>query len=126
MSELKWHKRDHTQMLADVSVLSSEEGGIYNQLLDHIYRNGGSIPDDDRLIANWVREDRRIWSRVRQRLIERGKLYINGQNLRSPIADRGVEEGLKRIRDAAQAGMKSAAKRADNISFLKTFGPARR
>jgi len=123
VGELRWHKRDHNLMLADVSDLSSEEAGIYNQVLDHIYRNGASIPDNDRLIANWVREDRRIWNRVRQRLIERGKLYINGPNLRSPIADRGVEEGLKRIRDAAQAGMKSAVRRADNISFLKTLGP---
>jgi Protein of unknown function (DUF1376) len=108
------------------SRISRPKKAIYNQLLDHIYRNGGSIPDDKRLIANWVREDQRVWRRVRQRLIDRGKLYINGPNLRSPIADHVVEEGLKRIRDAAQAGMKSATKRADNISFLKTFGPDRR
>jgi Protein of unknown function (DUF1376) len=123
MGELRWVKRDPRLMLAEVADLTPEEGGVYNQVLDLIYVREGAINDDDRSIAKLVRIDIRKWRRIRQLLLDRGKLYPNGPNLRSPIADRAVEDGLKRIRDAAQAGMKSAVKRADNISFLKTFAP---
>lgn len=52
----------------DVAWLSQQDGVahlIYSALLDHMWNNGGSIRDDDRVIADMLRVDLGTWLRVR-------------------------------------------------------------
>jgi uncharacterized protein YdaU (DUF1376 family) len=121
VSDLKWHKRNHHFMLADVADLTLEEGGAYNQLLDLLYIHDGAIEDDDRSNARLMRLDVRKWRRIRDRLLDRKKLYRNGPTLRSEIADRGVEDGRKSLENAKRAGFMSAQKRSADITLLKSF-----
>jgi uncharacterized protein YdaU (DUF1376 family) len=121
MGELKWYKRDPRAVLTGIAGLTLEERGAYLTVLELIYSNDGAVEDDDRLIAGWLRVHVRIWRRIRVRLLELGKLYVNGPNLRNERADREVSAALERIRSAAQAGIRSAEKRSADIKVLKNF-----
>lgn len=111
MSEIKWYKRDPNASLVGMMCLTLEERGAYNTVLDLIYDNGGKVIDDDRFLAGWMRCDVRVWKRIKNRLLELGKLYNDGDFLRSYAADRGVSDALLRIGSAKEAGRASAAKR---------------
>ena len=121
MGDLKWYKRDPRAVLMGIAGLTLEERGAYLTVLELIYSNDGAVEDDDRLIAGWLRVHVRIWRRIRVRLLEVGKLYVNGPNLRNERADREVSAALERIRSAAQAGIRSAEKRSADIKVLKNF-----
>ena len=47
--------------------------------------------------------------------------YVNGPNLRNERADREVAAVLDRIRNAAQAGLRSAEKRSADLKLMKNF-----
>jgi hypothetical protein len=82
MGVVKWYKRDPNAALTGMASLTLEERGAYNTILDLIYAHDGAIDDDHKFIAGGLRVDLRVWKRIRQRLIEGGKLYINGSTLR--------------------------------------------
>jgi uncharacterized protein YdaU (DUF1376 family) len=121
MGDLKWYKRDPKAVLMGIADLTLEECGAYLAVLELIYSKEGAVEDDDRLLAGWLRVDVRVWRRIRGRLLERGKLYINGSNLRNERADREVAAVLERIRNSAQAGLRSAEKRSADIKLMKNF-----
>ena len=110
-NQTKWYKRDPLAALDGMSELSLEERGAYNTVLDLIYARDGKVLDDDRFLAGWMRADIRIWRRIRKRLIDLGKLYIQDGNLRNSRADREVSRALSRIASAIEAGLISAARR---------------
>jgi uncharacterized protein YdaU (DUF1376 family) len=101
MGNIRWYKRDPSAALTGMPNLTLEECGAYNIILDLIYDRGGAIDDDDRFIAGWLRVHVRVWRRLRRRLIELDKIYVNGPTLRNARADREVEAAQNRIRKAA-------------------------
>ena len=94
MTEIKWYKRDPKAALEGMAELTLEECGAYNIVLDLIYRNGGKLLDDDRFICGWMRCDMRIWRRIKNRLLERQKVYIEDGFLRNKKADEVVAKAL--------------------------------
>jgi uncharacterized protein YdaU (DUF1376 family) len=111
VGKVRWYKRDPDAALSGMAGLTLEERGAFNTILDLIYSHDGKVDDDERFIAGWLRCDVRIWKRIRQRLIDLEKLYVNGNTLRNRRADREVDAALHRIVSAAEAGLASAAKR---------------
>lgn len=112
MGQIKWYKRDPSAALNGMMELSLEERGAYNTILDLIYSRDGNLVDDDRFIAGWLRVDVRIWKRIKTSLIERGKLYVDGELLRNEKADVVVLEALSRVGSARDAGLASARSKA--------------
>jgi uncharacterized protein YdaU (DUF1376 family) len=110
-NQIRWYKRDPDAALNGMAVLTLEERGAYNTVLDLIYSRDGKVDDDDRFIAGWCRVDVRVWRRIRGRLIELGKLYVDETCLRNERADREVGKALLRVASAIDAGRASAAKR---------------
>lgn len=88
MGDIRWYKRDPDAALAGMAMLTLEECGAYNLVLDLIYSREGNLPDDERTIARWIRCDVRVWRRIRSRLIELGKLYTHGGKLRNARSDK--------------------------------------
>ena len=115
MGTLKWYKRDPRAALHGMMKLTLEERGAYNTLLDLIYANDGAVDDDTRFIAGALGVDLRVWKRIRQRLIDLGKLYVKEGSLRNERADHEVLDALHRGLSAAEAGRVSAAKRGYGI-----------
>lgn len=111
MGELNWYKRDPKAALAGMAVLTLEECGAYNLILDLIYSRDGDLPDDDRELARLMRCDVRVWRRIRRRLMDLGKLYVHGGHLHNARADDEINYALGRIANARAAGLASAAKR---------------
>jgi uncharacterized protein YdaU (DUF1376 family) len=111
MAEIRWYKRDPTAALEGMATLTLEQRGAYNTILDLIYAKGGSVDDDSKFLSWWLKCDVRIWTRIRQVLLEQNKLYLCGTTLRNGRADHEIEEARRRINLAAKAGLASAAKR---------------
>lgn len=118
MGKIRWYKRDPNAALAGMANLTLEEKGAYNTLLDLIYGHDGAVDDDARYLAGWMRCDVRVWKRIRARLIELGKIYVDNGQLRNRRADEEVDEGLSRVASVSEAnrikGIKSGAVRRKN------------
>jgi uncharacterized protein YdaU (DUF1376 family) len=96
MAKLPWYKRDPDAALGGMFELTLEERGAYNTVLDLIYARSGHLPDDDGFLAGWMRCDRRIWKRIKARLIELGKIYIVDGEIHNSKADEVVLTALSR------------------------------
>lgn len=123
MGKLRWYKRDPNAALAGMMELTLEERGAYNTVLDLIYSHDGSVDDDERFIAGWLRCDVRVWRRIRAKLIDLGKLYVDGPSLRNDRADVEVDRGLHRLASAAEAGRSSARKRSAESNKNNKLNP---
>lgn len=122
MGKIAWYKRDPRAALTGMMELTLEERGAYNTVLDLIYDRDGDLPDDDRFLAGWCKCDLRVWRRIKQRLVDLGKLYVEGGKLRNERADRGVDEALHRVTSAADAGRASGRKRVATSNANKDLG----
>ena len=119
MGQIKWYKRDPERALKGMFGLNLEERGAYNTVLDLIYLRDGNLPDDDRFIAGYLSVDVRVWRRIKTRLIGLDKLFVKDGLLRDEVADVVVDEALRRVRAARDAGNASAAKRAGKSDATK-------
>ena len=105
--------------------LKADEVGVYINVLTLIYDNDGAIPDDDATIAEKIGFDIRLWRRVRQRLIDVGKLLVKDGQLSNKKAgeviaerlSRASIEGRKGFRKGAPRTKKGAAKNQDRRHF---------
>lgn len=112
MGQIKWYKRDPSAALNGMMELTLEERGAYNTVLDLIYSRDGNLPDDDRFIAGWLMVDVRVWKRIKSKLLDREKLFVEGGKLRNARADEEVLAALGRVGSAREAGLASAASKA--------------
>jgi uncharacterized protein YdaU (DUF1376 family) len=74
MSAFDWHPRYHRDALDGMLMLTLEERGAYNTILDLIYDRGGPIPDDPRWLSGWTGVSLRKWEKLRAALIVKGKI----------------------------------------------------
>lgn len=74
VSPRPWHKRWHGNALNGYRTLTLEERGAYTTLLDAMYDQGGPVRDTKYNLANLLGADPRVVARVRQRLIDAGKI----------------------------------------------------
>lgn len=111
MGQIKWYKRDPEKALSGMMGLSLDERGAYNTVLDLIYLRDGKLPDDDRFLAGYMSVDVRVWRRIKARLIQLEKVRIVDGMIHDDMADKVVDEALRRLVSARDAGKVSAAKR---------------
>ena len=110
MGKLFWYKRDPDAALGGMMGLTLEERGAYNTVLDLIYSRADQLPDDDRFLAGWCNCDLRVWRRLKARLLELGKITIEGGMIRNSRATSGVHEALSRVEVKAEAARARWAK----------------
>ena len=106
MGLLKWYKRDPRAALHGMMILTLEERGAYNTILDLIYAHDGALDDNPQFICSWLRVDVRVWKRLRARLLDTGKLYIHAGQIRNQRADLEADAALCRVTSATEAAMK--------------------
>lgn len=118
MAEIRWYKRDPDAALSGMMHLSLEERGAYNTVLDLIYARANKLPDDDRFICGWLRCDIRVWKRIKAKLIEDQKLYVEGGLLRNFRATSEILTALSSMQLVSEAnrskGIKSGEVRRKN------------
>jgi len=109
-----WYKRYPQNALDGMRGLTLEETGAYNIILDLIYDRNGNLPDDDRFIAGWLRCAVQRWRRIKQRLVELGKLIIKNGLLTNARADKELTTYEELRKCSQRAGKASAEKRNKN------------
>jgi uncharacterized protein YdaU (DUF1376 family) len=106
---MRWYKHEPEAFMGGTIALSLEEIGAYVLVLDAIYIKNGSIPDDVRYVSKLLRCDIRVWKRIRERLLELGKLQTSGgllTNFRATSEISSAEVGRKFGISSAEVGRK--------------------
>lgn len=115
MSARPWHKRYHSDALSGFMVLTLEERGAFQTILDLIYDRNSPLPDNDALLARYMGVSIRKWKSIRQSLINHGKIKVDDDgNLVNDRAIFEVENALKTSRKHAENGAKGGQKKAEN------------
>ena len=94
MGAVKWYKRNPAKALSGMMVLTLEERGAYNTILDLIYDHDDNLIDDDNFLAGWMRCDMRVWRRIKSRLIELDKIVIENGRLTNFRATTEINQAL--------------------------------
>jgi uncharacterized protein YdaU (DUF1376 family) len=106
MGSLKWHKRDHNAALRGMMMLTLEERGAYNTILDLIYAHDGALEDTPREICHALNCNIRRWRRIKARLLELGKLYVHAGCLRNQRADDEIRNAQSLVKLSAEKANK--------------------
>jgi uncharacterized protein YdaU (DUF1376 family) len=97
--------------------LTLEERGAYTTLLDLMYDTDGDagIPDRERWIAGHLNVSVRLWNKLRQSLIDAGKIDIIDGLISNPRyrieREKSAETSRKRAENGSTGGYKSGEKR---------------
>jgi uncharacterized protein YdaU (DUF1376 family) len=112
LGTLPYHKRWHSDLIAEVINLDLRERGAFFTLVDLMYVHGGSVPDEDDFMRRYLGCNSRGWHTLRDRLLHLQKIYRDGNcRLRSSLVDKELKS-IRKMRDAnSMAGMISQAKR---------------
>jgi uncharacterized protein YdaU (DUF1376 family) len=115
-----WHPREHRAALDGMLMLTLEERGAYNTILDLIYDRGGPVPDDARWLAGWMGVSLKRWATIRASLLVKGKLYETEASdagaLMNERAALEIENQSKLSRNLRESGAKGGRKRAENAA----------
>jgi len=107
MNGLPYYKRYPRDFIEGTIGMSFELKAAYSLVLDLIYMQDGKLPDDERYISGLLSVSIRKWKSLRNELIERGKIYINGEFLSNKRADNLLETSRKLQDKNAENGAKS-------------------
>jgi len=117
LSARPWYKRYGADFITGTLELSLEEKGAYSVCLDLIYDRGAAIPDDPQWISRACGCSVRKWKIIRQKLIDKGKIFVSGECLDNFRAEKTREndakEARKFVENGAKGGLKTAEKRAE-------------
>ncbi len=111
---MKWYKRDAKEALDGMLLLSLEERGAYNTILDMIYFTDDKLVDDDRFLAGHMRCDLRVWKRIKQRLVDAGKIVLEAGCIRNIRATSTLKEAASLSEVNGKNGRKSGVARRKN------------
>lgn len=116
MGIIKWYKRDPDAALAGMAMLTLEQRGAYNTVLDLIYSTADNLADNDQHIAGALGCDVRVWKRIRADLLRLGKLHTSGELLRNFRATSEISYALEKSEKCADAGRASGRSRSKNTA----------
>lgn len=91
MNGLPYYKAYPRDFLEGTIGMSFEEKGAYRLVLDLIYMQGGSLPDDARYISGHLGCTVRKWNMLRTRLISLGKIVTENGVISNYRADKEIE-----------------------------------
>jgi uncharacterized protein YdaU (DUF1376 family) len=116
---MDWHPRYHRDALEGYRPLSLEDRGAYTTLLDLMYERGGGLPDDERFLAGWMGVSVRLWRAIRARLIEAGKIDLEGGLLINARVRVELDSQAVRRRTNSESGANGGRKAAELAALHK-------
>ncbi|WP_417463090.1 DUF1376 domain-containing protein [Kordiimonas sp.] len=90
-SRLPWYKAYPRDFIEGTVGMSFELKGAYRLVLDLIYMYGGRLPDDPRYICGVLGISNRKWGLLRNELLEKEKLFVDGEFMGNFRADIELE-----------------------------------
>lgn len=116
---MEWYRRYPDAALAGMAMLTLEECGAYNRLIDHAYGRNGVLPNDDFFLARLVGclQERR-WKRIKAALIRHGKIWVEDEQIKikrveneissarlfSNVQSLRAKKRIKSMKDASHGG----------------------
>lgn len=73
---MKWYKRDPNAYFGGTRMLSPEQRGIYNDIIELLYMRDGNVPDDDHMLARCCVINIQKWRRIKTELQQLGKIHV--------------------------------------------------
>jgi Restriction endonuclease/Protein of unknown function (DUF1376) len=116
------YRRDPQAALDDMCAVPFADRAAYVTVIELIHARGGAIPDDAQDIARRCGCDPALWRRIRARLIDLGKLYVDDGWLRAGFADKEAAAAQRRRVVAQAAGRASGLVRAAGSSPINGLG----
>lgn len=116
MGTIKWYKRDIDAALAGMAMLTLEQRGAYNTVLDLIYESEDRLVDDDRAISARLGCDQRVWKRIKTDLLRLGKIHTSGELLRNFRATSEISSITSFIDQQSRKGVLSGKSRRNKSS----------
>ena len=91
MNGLPYYKAYPRDFIEGTIGMPFEVKCAYRVVLDLIYMQGGNLPDDPRYISGLLGCSIRKWKTLRDDLVERGKIQVNGEFLTNYRAEKELE-----------------------------------
>lgn len=114
----QWHIGDY---VAGTRGMSLEHEGAYIRFLMRLYERGKPLPDDDRFMATCMALSIRVWRRIKQTLIQFGKIVSRNGCLTNARFERERQRRADEIRKQAHAARKGwDRKRSEEAKKAKT------
>lgn len=107
MGKLRWYKRDPIAWLHGTRTLSAELRGYYADIIELIMSHDGALDDDEDSIAWWLRCSVGKWRKVRQQLVDAGKIHIESGQILNERCSKEAKNALNFIEKCEVAGKKS-------------------
>lgn len=112
---MKWYKRDPDRALNGMAVLTLQQRGAYNSILDLLYSRDGVLPDDDAKVARMIRCHGNEWKAVKAQLVDHKKIWVEDGLLKAI----GVEKAIKEATNFSQTQSKRVGKRWEKYESAK-------
>jgi uncharacterized protein YdaU (DUF1376 family) len=127
-AKLHWYKRNPRDWLDATRELSLEERGAYNDLLELMYLRDRPIPDEPVFISGFLRIHRHKWTRIREALLDAGRLVVHGDYITDERFERDRNISQEYRQQAVTWGKKGGKARAnqaarDDQGQFAGFGP---
>lgn len=90
-SRLPWYKAYPRDFIEGTVGMSFELKGAYRLVLDFIYMHGGRLRDDPGYICGLLGTSKRKWGSLRNQLLEKEKMFVDGEFLGNIRADIELE-----------------------------------
>ena len=104
---MKFYKRNPDRALAGMTELTLKERGAYNTIIDALYSRDGILRDDDEMLRRLMGCHGNEWRAVKARLIDQGKVWIEGGYLKA----KGVDSTIQEAENFSETQRKNAEKR---------------
>lgn len=118
----QWHIGDY---VAGTRGMSLEDEGAYIRFLMRLYERGKPLPDDDRFMATCMALSIRVWRRIKQTLIQFGKIICRNGCLTNARFEKERQRRAEQMRKQAEGARKrwqrERAERAKNAETSPKF-----
>lgn len=116
-----WYKRNPSDFVMGTLAFDLETRGAYSLIIDLLNHEDRPLVDDPRGIAGILKCSTRRWIKIRQTLLDAGKLILVGDGyISNPRFERERQERIEEHERSVEAGriggLKSAARRAEQQS----------
>jgi uncharacterized protein YdaU (DUF1376 family) len=108
---MRWVKVNPHELLEGIAELSMEERGFYMTLFFSMYARMGGVPFDEHELAKLLRMDKRVVRRLRDLVLNRGKLYVLDGELRQRRVDHEITEYTRKAKKYLAAAAEREEKR---------------
>jgi len=114
--KMPWFKMYENEWFADVATLTGEQRGVYISLIAHMYNQDGPLENDPEELAMDCGVTLEAFEKALARLIKKGKIVLENDQIISPRISDEIDERRKRsgaARASVQARWKASKNDAD-------------